>query len=242
MAYGSFGYAARTEQTVNTETTISTHYQGEAGRRYAAHHQADPSHLGYQLDAAYFLPYLKPSDVLLDFGCGNGGMLRVLRDKVQRADGLEVNPTAADTARSSGLRVYASMAELPSEPVYDVVISNHVLEHVRDVPSTLERVRASMKSEGTLLLKLPLDDWRARKQQTWSRDDIDHHLQTWTPRLIGNVLFEAGYDVDDVQILTSAWHPALFPLVNLGLGPLVFWALSIIKKRRQLFVVGRVPA
>lgn len=226
---------------MNQETNVSSHYQGDAGKRYAAYYQADPNHLGYRIDLDYFLPYIKPADVVLDLGCGNGGMLRVLKPKVQRADGVEVNPHAAETARASGLTIYPRVEALPTTPTYDVVLSNHVLEHVRDVSTTLERVRASMKPGGLLLLKLPMEDWRARDQRRWEKDDINHHLQTWTPRLIANVLFESGFEVEDARVLTSAWHPRLFPLVRLGLGSLAFWAMAVLKKRRQLFVVGRVP-
>ena len=226
----------------SSETTISRHYEGDAGARYVAHHQSDPFHLGYALNFEYFKPYLKPADIVLDFGCGNGGMLRLLDEYVHQAEGLEVNTHAAERARSLGLTVYADLEALPETSVYDAVVSNHVLEHVRNVPTTLERIRKIIKPGGILLLKLPLDDWRARAQRAWSKDDIDHHLQTWTPKLMGNVLFEAGYDVEDIRVVTSAWHPKLFPLVKIGLGSLAFWALAVLKKRRQLFVVGRVAS
>ena len=223
------------------ETVVSNHYQDAAGKCYAGHKQSDPYSLGYKLNFDYFKPYLQPTDIVLDFGCGNGGMLHLLKKHVRRAEGLEVNPYAADTARSLGLKVYSNLSELPQAPAYDVVISNHVLEHIRDASTTLERVRESMKSGGILLMKLPLEDWRARDHRSWSKDDIDHHLQTWTPKLIGNVLYEAGYNVEEAKVVTSAWHPKLFPLAKLGLGELAFWALAVLKKRRQLFVIGRVP-
>lgn len=220
---------------------VSAHYRGDAGERYVRERQADPDLVGYDVDLRYFLPHLLPVDVVLDFGCGNGGMLRLIAPLVRTAEGLEVNPHAARLADRFGHRIYAGLAELPDVPYFDVVLSNHVLEHVRDVPGTLERLRRSMKRGARLLLKLPIDDWRAREQREWAREDVDHHLQTWTPRLIGNVLREAGYGVEHVRIVTSAWHPRLFPLLPLGLGGFAFWALAVVKNRRQLFVRGRVP-
>ena len=198
-------------------------------------------HMGYWLNLEYFRPYLKKTDVVLDFGCGNGGMLRLLGEVVAEVEGLEVNPHAAAVARGFGQKVYGGIDELPQTPRYDAVVSNHVLEHVRDVPGTLERVRRCVRPNGLLLLKLPLEDWRSADSRHWSASDVDHHLQTWTPRLIGNVLYEAGYEVEEARVVTSAWDPRLFPLVKVGLGKLAFWALAVWKKRRQLFVVGRVP-
>lgn len=220
---------------------VSAHYQGERGVRYQGYHQAVPNHAGYALNLRYFEPYLKPTDVVLDFGCGNGGMLRLLQQRVARADGLEVNPAAAALARESGACIYDALDALPTTPTYDVVVSNHVLEHVRDVSGTLERLRQVIKPGGLFVTKLPLDDFRDPHQRRWDRDDIDHHLHTWTPRLFGNVLYEAGYEVETCRVVTSAWHPRLFSLLKWGLAPVAFWLLAVLKRRRQLLAVGRVP-
>ncbi len=217
---------------------VSDHYRGDAGERYSQHYQADPYHQGYLIDYRYFQPFLRADQAVLDFGCGNGGILRLIATQVRQADGLEVNERSASIARALGLTVFTHLDELPSTACYDVVLSNHVLEHVRDVPATLERIRASMKKDGLILLKLPIDDWRSRDQRGWSRRGIDHHLHTWTPKLIGNVLYESGFDVENIRVITSAWHPKLFPLTKVGLAGLSFWALAVLKKRRQLFVVG----
>jgi 2-polyprenyl-3-methyl-5-hydroxy-6-metoxy-1,4-benzoquinol methylase len=219
---------------------VSNHYKGTAGTRYVHMRQQDQHHIGYTLDFEYFKPFLKSTDCVLDFGCGNGGILRLVVQHVRRAEGVEVNASAAAIARSSGLTVYSSVETLPDDSLYDVVISNHVLEHIRDVTSTLEYLRQRIRTKGLLLLKLPMEDWRAADSQVWSSDDIDHHLQTWTPKLMGNVMYESGFDVHDIKIITSAWHPKLFPLIKLGLAPLAFWALSVAKRRRQLFVIGKV--
>lgn len=222
--------------------SVSTHYQDEAGQRYVKHYQSDPDYEGYKVDLKFFKPMLKPTDTILDFGCGNGGLLRLLSDHVERAEALEVNPHAAEIARSQGLTVYSSIEEIPTGPVYDVILSNHVLEHVRDPISTLERLRKSMKPGGKLLLKLPIDDWRARDQRRWRPNDINHHFQTWTPLLIGNVLTEAGFKVERTKVITSAWHPRLFPLIKYGLERIPFWLISVITKRRELFAEATFEA
>lgn len=219
---------------------VSKHYKGERGLAYTEHHQSDSTHPGFALNLAYFEPYLSPDAVVLDFGCGNGGMLRLLRDRVARADGLEVNPAARRMAEEvPGARLYAHIGELPDHPVYDVVVSNHVLEHVRDVCGTLERIRHCIKPGGLFVTKLPIDDFRTKWQRRWSERGIDHHLHTWTPRLFANTLRESGYDVERCDVVTSAWHPRLFPFLKVGLGPLAFWAFAVIKRRRQVLAVGR---
>ena len=221
---------------------ISEHYGGERGRQYTALKQSDPTGPGYAVDFAYFRPYLKCSDVLLDFGCGNGGILRLAAQVVARAEGVEVNPASAQIARAQGLNVHSSVEALPTVPTFDIIMSNHVLEHVRDVCGTLERLRQCLKPGGRIVLKLPIDDARTSYQRAWTRDDSDHHLQTWTPRLFANVLFESGYEVRECRVITSAWHPKLFRFAKFGINPFLFWLLAVVKSRRQLFAVAVNPS
>ena len=147
---------------------VSEHYRGQRGEQYSALKQSDPSHPGYAVDFAYFRPYLKDSDTILDFGCGNGGILRLAVPLVTRADGLEVNPASRKSSLNEEFMVYASLDDLPLRPTYDVIMSNHVLEHVRDVCGTLERLRRSLKPGGRIVLKLPIDDARAAYQRAWT--------------------------------------------------------------------------
>lgn len=223
-------------------TKVSEHYSGETGRRYAEAKQADPRKLGYRLNFEYFEPFLLPDQTVLDFGCGNGGMLLLVRDRVRRAEGLEVNPSARAIAEREGLVVHASLDELPREPAYDLVVTNHVLEHVRDVCATLERIRQAMKPGARIVVKLPFDDIAERRQRTWERGDLDFHLHTFSVRNFANVLFESGFDVERCEVVTSCWHPRLFPLRKVGLDRFAFRAMAVLKHRRQIFAVGRVTA
>ncbi len=72
----------------------------------------------------------------------------------------------------------------------------------------LERV---LKPGGRIVLRLPLDDWRAQRDQA---DDGNHHLYTWTPRLIANLLREAGFQVERAEVVTYAWPPRSAELVH----------------------------
>src|SRR5208282_4416828 len=130
------------EGTPNMSPKVSVQYLGTTGQEYFRSRLEDPLHLGYSLNSLHFTPYLKPGDRILDFGCGNGGLLRHLSRHVAVAHGLEVNPAPRALAVASGATIFASLDELPSDAVYDAIVTNHVLEHIRDVCSTLEVLRS----------------------------------------------------------------------------------------------------
>ena len=196
---------------------------------------ADP---GYAIDFEYFRPFFKRESIVLDFGCGNGGILSHVAKVVAGVDGVEVNPKARSIAEKTGMQIYPNIESIPNVTKYDIVFSNHVFEHVRDVCATLEQIRSHLNPNGLLLLKLPFDDANARYQQNWKDIDVDHHLFTWSPRLLANLLRETGYSVLDCRLITSAWHPKLFPFSKLGLDKLAFWTLAVVKRRRQVFAVA----
>src|SRR4051812_32008543 len=71
-----------------------------------------------------FTPHIKPTDEVLDFGCGGGYLLKNIDCK--RKLGVEINAHARSVARDNGVEVFASLNEVPASSV-DVVISNHCL-------------------------------------------------------------------------------------------------------------------
>lgn len=216
----------------------SSHYLSNAGDAYFTEKRT----FG-QLSAAWnlplWLPYITPHDSVLDFGCGGGYLLNLLpaRKKV----GVDINPAARSQAQSLGLSVYPTMDDLPPER-YTRIISSHALEHVPHPLIVLQSIQRFLDPHGLLLLLLPLDDWRNKSNRQYHNDDSDHHLYTWTPQTIGNLLKEAGYEIKCIKIVSDAM-PVNTLMVRLAqrytfsrrfLG----WAMSVVLLRRQVFGVA----
>lgn len=219
---------------------VSAHYTGGKGEAYASgDYWSDLGHPSSGFEADFFAPYVHPSHRVLDFGCGNGGLMNALRCRVASIEGLEVNPAAAQRGRDAGFTIYDGIGSIPAGKRYDRILSNHVLEHIRDVCSTLEALQQHLAPEGRFVFKLPIDDFRDRRQRNWTEADVDHHLQTWTPRLFGNVLKESGLAPVEMRVISSAIHPRVFFLKSVGLHRLAFRLLAILGRRRQLFVMAR---
>ena len=181
------------------QAAVSSHYVDKEGEVYFAYQNASGD-LGGRLNARNFARFTAPGDRVLDFGCGGGWMLKNLPG-IER-HGVEVNLAAHDQATRNGLHVTATVDE--QEGRFDVVTSNHCLEHVPHPVAALATLRAKLKPGGRLVLIVPVDDWRA---QTDIAETIDNHLHTWSPRLLANTLREAGFRPERVDVLTHAWPP-----------------------------------
>ena len=217
----------------------SEHYKGAAGDLYFQW-QSKNGDINGKLNAHKFRNYVRPQDCVLDFGSGGGDTLANL--VCRRRIAIDANPIALQAAKVRGLECYAAL-EMVSDSTVDVLISNHALEHVPRPIDALSEMRQKLKPNGTLVLVVPIDDWRT--QRSFDPADINHHLYTWTPLLLGNILFEAGFDVSktDVRILTHGWFPGyskIFSHVPWFLFNSLCILFAILARRRQLIAVVNV--
>jgi 2-polyprenyl-3-methyl-5-hydroxy-6-metoxy-1,4-benzoquinol methylase len=215
----------------------SAWYTGDAGVAYFQWQNDNAEFVG-QIEARKFQKYVKPDDAVMDFGCGGGHTLRHL--KCMRRVGIDVNPAALAVATQAGIECYDSISQAQDQ-AFNVIISNHALEHVEHPIAILRALRSKLVPSGILVLCLPMDDWRT--QRVYNPEDLNHHLHTWTPQLLGNSLLEAGFRSDQfsIRILPHALFPGTTATYGKIPGPLfdklcqVFAAWS---KRRQLLAVA----
>ena len=216
--------------------TVSPHYQGSAGESYASWQLRVVDALGAET-ARRFRPFVRSGNVCLDFGCGGGGVLGEL--DVHCRIGVEPNEAARHVAAAKGIKVISSLRDADTASV-DVIISNHALEHCREPFGELVEMRRVLRPNGRAVLILPLDDWR--RSRNFRVNDIDHHLFAWTPLLIGNLVTEAGFEVQEASIVRHAYPRGvgmLWKLLPESLFDLICSCWSMIALKRQIRVVMR---
>jgi SAM-dependent methyltransferase len=217
---------------------VGQHYRGELGETYYAW-QHKGAELGAKLERPKFSPHVGPRDRVVDFGCGGGYLLAAL-DVGERL-GIEVNEVAREAADARGVRAVASAGELP-DGCADVVISNHALEHTLAPLAELRELLRLLKPGGRLVLWVPLDDWR--RQRRPDPGDENHHLYTWTPLLLSNLLAEAGFVAREVEVVTSAWpqrHELLHRVLPRRGFDAACRAWGFLARRRQVRALALKP-
>lgn len=172
---------------------VSDHYDA----RYFAR-QVEIGTFGGWANRTKFQSEIRPTDDVLDFGCGSGFLLKGLT--CGSRSGIEINPAAVPVARENGVTVYTSVEEAP-DGAFDVIISNHALEHTLRPLDNLKQLRTKLKVGGKLVLVVPCEGLSNR----WAPDDVNNHLYTWNPMTLGNLAAEAGLQVRECKAYVHKW-------------------------------------
>jgi SAM-dependent methyltransferase len=116
--------------------------------------------------------------------------------------GIEIDPQAAEAARKNGVEVFGRTDDLPDCSV-DVVISNNALEHTLSPLEELKALHGKLRTGGKLIFVVPCESIRRR----FRPGDRNHHLYSWSPMCIGNLLAEAGFHVLESRPYIHKWPP-----------------------------------
>lgn len=165
-----------------------------------------------------FQPHIRPSDRVLDFGCGGGYLLTALT--CGERCGVEVNPAARAEAKRNGVSAVASASEVP-DAWADVIISNSTLEHVEHPLGELRALYLKLKPGGKIVFGVPNETLGS----AYKPGDINQHLYCWSPMNIGNLLTVAGYQVESVTVWRCMWPPHYMTIDRL-FGRWAFHAIS----------------
>jgi SAM-dependent methyltransferase len=148
---------------------------------------------------------------VLELGCGNGGMLRLLKDCSPGgtvvgmdlfAEGLRFARNRCDCALVQG-----DAGRPPFGEQFQVVGMFDVLEHIEQDVAALLDVRRMLAPGGAIVITVPAH------MSLWSYFDVAaHHARRYSTDELATKLKTAGFDVQYV----TQFMGAIYPLVWLG--------------------------
>ena len=132
----------------------------------------------------------------LDFGCGNGGLVRYVNERTgARACGFEDGSIAAE-ARRLGIPIVSSGALATHAASFDVVTAIEVIEHTIDPLAELRAIRKLLRSGGLLFLTTGNAEPFASRLLRWPYIVPEIHVSFFEPRTLeyafGKCAFRPG--------------------------------------------------
>ncbi|MBF2066082.1 MAG: class I SAM-dependent methyltransferase [Calothrix sp. C42_A2020_038] len=142
-------------------------------------------------------------NTILDFGCGCGDSLPVIKMKYPKTKLFfyDISQEAMQKAKKN----YSSIAfpiNMPTDEIYDLVYCSNVIEHVADITSFCQNL--IMLSKKYIIIQAPYEQRHADNSPITMENRIDEHIHTIT----NNTLDELSHIVEWKKILCDvpyAW-------------------------------------
>ena len=166
----------------------------------------------------------------LDFGCGNGGLVRhLLAYTGVGASGFEQGSIAREASKL-GVPIISEQALEEHAGGFDVVTAIEVLEHTLDPLAELRRIRRLLRPGGLLFVTTGNAAPFAARLPKWSYVVPEIHISLFEPETLAYAMREAGFRPEQVS------HDGGFDQI------LKFKLLKNLRIRRRNRMIDLVPA
>ena len=145
-------------------------------------------------------PTLLPLHIL-DFGCGNGGFLNLLNEKIVKY-GIDVNKQCNELLKHE-INVYNSISNVPKNITFEYITMFHVLEHIEKPLELLIDIKQKLNKNSLFIIEVPhandilfneYNNESFKKFTFWSQ-----HLVLYTKETLLSLLKLAGFENINIE-------------------------------------------
>lgn len=147
---------------------------------------------------------------ILDFGCGNGGFLKLVQkqNQAKQAVGIDLDMQSIQQLKSEGIDCYHDLSDLP-DGMFDLVFMFHVIEHLPEPESTLHRLFERITDDGAVIMETPnADDALLSIYHCDKFADFTYwspHIYLYNEKTLSKMLTDAGFEI--VESLQEQRYP-----------------------------------
>lgn len=195
--------------------------------------------------ASLMVPYIRASNSIMDFGCGQGSLLSVLSESfsVSNLSGCDISDQLCENARIKVPSADVCVADLEDLPFKDNSIdcgfATEVLEHMETPVKALKEIHRVLKPNSKLLISLPNKDWFKFDEYLGKREKfqpVDDKFYTVSE--MEEFLMVSGYNIIKVHggenLYFGGGLPRLFEKIALFLYPRLY------RKMKRMIIVSEV--
>lgn len=147
---------------------------------------------------------------LLDIGAGTGDFLKAAQDKGWNIFGIEPSEKAREIASEKNIQLKESIDEVLGEK-FDVVTLWHVLEHLPNLESSIQKIESLIADGGILIIAVPNFNSRdaIHYKNFWAAYDVPRHLWHFSQSSIRSIFSSELKLVETKPMLFDAFYVSL---------------------------------
>ena len=151
--------------------------------------------------ASQFEKNLKNKDIL-DFGCGWGGFLRVIKN-YKSLSGVELRKECTNFIKNNIQKIDISDNINSFDKKFDIITMFHVLEHIPYQTETLKVLKSKLKNKGKIIIEVPhAEDFLILQEELKEFKNFtfwSEHLILHTYKSLKSILLKSGFKNINIQ-------------------------------------------
>ncbi len=154
------------------------------------------------------LTYKKHGSIL-EIGSSTGLLLEIFKKYRWKVQGVEPSKKSSDFAIKRGIPTIQQTFEKANiTSKYDVVVLNHVLEHLKNPHEVLKKVHKLLNKGGIVIVNVPNAGSLSAQifGEKWEYVLPDEHLWQFTPKSLEKLLQEEGVNIVSWDAKSGIWE------------------------------------
>ncbi len=152
----------------------------------------------------------------MDIGCGTGEFLEFCRQKGFVALGIEPNFKAREFAKNTyhlDVKEEDALEKMNSQQ-FDIITLWHVLEHVSDLNTRMNKIKEVLNPDGVVIIAVPNSgSWDAQYyEKFWAAFDLPRHLYHFDKNSLSNLAQKHGFKIE--KFLPMKWDAFYISLLS----------------------------
>jgi 2-polyprenyl-3-methyl-5-hydroxy-6-metoxy-1,4-benzoquinol methylase len=159
------------------------------------------------LDTVKNVIKLNKKSLVLDYGCGTGGILDLMSESYT-AYGADMSGLAIEFCKKRDLKNIMSISDVLSNDEFknkfDMITVLDVIEHIEDDLDALNSVRSLLKEDGYLFVTVP-----AYQFLYGPYDVLTQHKRRYSKKRLKKVLIDANFEIEKISYFNTFLSPLL---------------------------------
>lgn len=156
-----------------------------------------------------FSKYIDKQFNILDFGCGNGELLELIRCKYKI--GIEINKFSQKKIKKKKILFTSELKNVNKRIKFDTIFALSVIDHLQDPVYYIKKLVGKLKNNGQLIIIIRHDN----KNQNQSNSSYKEHLYSWSLLTFNNLINSIGLKCHEHGIIKMTLPPGFIFLKKL---------------------------
>ena len=185
----------------------------------------------------------KISGKLLEIGCNSGDFIEMAKNNGFEVFGIEIDEVAAKQGITKGRNmVQGDFLKMNLKEKFDVIVANHVLEHIPEIDQISKALKNALKPDGVVIINVPNIEGNIVKvmKQNWCQMAPFTHIWFFTKKSMRKLL-ENEFKSIELKTNTHCEPDGIFPLsFKTLIKYFIIHFSNLIGKGDELSVVAKI--